>query len=226
MRATVFKASELNAYADRFQWVAVDISNPKNEDFLQRLPIESLPMVVVLDPERETLLARSIGAMPVTQLVEFLAQAERAFHQGLRETEGRIARAPALASAGAHVKAVEAYQQVLSQLTPDDPLRAGLVVSLIKSLVTTNRKGECMRLAARELPQLSRMSDRAQVLYTGVAVRWTSPGEGDRTRHPGADGGAAPQMVRPPRGERGACEECRGKGRARFPPDDRGHDSR
>jgi tetratricopeptide (TPR) repeat protein len=167
MRATVFKAPELNPFADRFQWVAVDISNPKNEDFVRGRPIESLPMMLVLDPEGETLLARSIGAMTVPQLVEFLAQAERAFHQGLRGPEERIARAHALASTGAHEKAAEGYQEVLLQLAPDEPLRAGLVVSLLKSLVTTNRKAECMRLAARELPLLSRMSDRAQVLYTG-----------------------------------------------------------
>ncbi|XXF77004.1 thioredoxin family protein [Myxococcaceae bacterium GXIMD 01537] len=167
MRATVFKAPELSPYADRFQWVAVDISNPLNEDFLRRFPVETLPLVLVLEPENETLLARSIGTMSAPQLVELLTQAERAFHRGLRETEERIARAHALATTGEHEKAVESYQQALSQLAPEEPLRAGVVVSLIKSLVATHKPAECMRLAARELSQLSRASDQAQVLYTG-----------------------------------------------------------
>nr|QKW93658.1 thioredoxin domain-containing protein EC-YbbN [Vitiosangium cumulatum] len=168
MRATVLNDPALKPWSSRFIWLAVDTDNPSNEDFLSRFPVDTWPTLLVLDPERETLVARSLGAVSVPQLVEFLEQAEHAFREGRQEAEAGITRADALAVSGAHAEAIAAYQQALSRLPQDGPLRAGAVVSLLKSLSATDNPDECMRLTARELPHLSRVGDRARVLYVGI----------------------------------------------------------
>jgi hypothetical protein len=161
MRATVLTDSALLPHAGRFVWLAIDTDQPGNEAFLRRFPVDTWPTVLVLDAERESVVARSLGAVSVPQLLAFLEQSQRALEEG-------TARADGLALSGSHAEAAAAYQQVLARLPPESPLRAGTVVSLLKSLAASGASDECMRLTDRELPSLSRLEDRARLLYVGI----------------------------------------------------------
>jgi tetratricopeptide (TPR) repeat protein len=177
MSATVLTDPALQAYADRFIWLAIDTDNPANEDFLRRFPVEAFPTLFVLEPERETLLSLNLGALSVPQLTAFLDQAGQAFRQGLQGATELIARADTLATTGAHAEAAAAYQQALSKLPQDSSLRATTTVSLIKSLSVQGRWDDCMRLSTQELSHLSRADDRARVLYAAVGCSLDSKTE-------------------------------------------------
>ncbi len=166
MRATVFTDPALNPHTGRFVWLAIDTDKPGNETFLQRFPIDTWPTLLVLDPERESVIARSLGAQSVPQLLGFLTQAEHTFQQ--RDGATGLALADALALRGSHAEAVTAYQQALARMSPDDPLRATTVVSLLKSLNKQGASDECMKLTVRELSALPRVDDRARLLYVGI----------------------------------------------------------
>ncbi|WP_164018921.1 thioredoxin family protein [Pyxidicoccus trucidator] len=168
MRATVLTDPALHPRADRFVWLAIDTDKPGNEAFLRRFPVDTWPTVLVLDADRETVLARSLGAVSVPQLLGFLDGAERAFQQDRRERPVGLARADALAHAGSHGEAITSYQEALARMSREDPLRAGTVVSLLKSLNASGASAECMRLTARELSSLPRVDDRARLLYIGI----------------------------------------------------------
>jgi tetratricopeptide (TPR) repeat protein len=168
MRATVFTDPALEKYQGRFIWLALNTDLPANEPFLERFPVDTFPTLLVLEPERETLLTRELGALSVSELIAFLERAEHAFQKGHPAEEARIANADALASKGAHAEAVIAYQEALSKLPADAAPRAGAVVSLLKSLAEVDRADECARVADREARQLPGTSDQARVLYSGA----------------------------------------------------------
>jgi tetratricopeptide (TPR) repeat protein len=168
MRATVFTDPALEKYQGRFIWLALNTDLPANEPFLERFPVDTFPTLLVLEPDRETLLTRVLGSLSVSELIAFLERAEHAFQQGHPKEEERIARADALASKGAHAEAVTAYQEALSNLPADAAARAGAVMSLLKSLAEVDRADECARVAAREAGQLPGTSDQARVLYPGI----------------------------------------------------------
>ncbi|NMO22119.1 thioredoxin [Pyxidicoccus fallax] len=168
MRATVLPDPALRPQAEHFVWLAIDTDKPGNEDFLRRFPIDTWPTMLVVDPEQERVVARSLGAMSVPQLLGFLEQSRRTYQQDPRELAEVLARADSLALAGDHPAAAMAYQQTLARLPQDAPLRAVTAVSLLKSLTTAGASEECARLTVQELPLLSRVDDRAKLLYVGI----------------------------------------------------------
>ncbi|WNZ64251.1 thioredoxin family protein [Myxococcus sp. MxC21-1] len=167
MRATVLTSPALDEWADRFVWLAVDTDADTSMAFLQRYPVDTWPTFFVLEPEHGAVLARSLGAVSLPQFMGLLEQSERTFQQGRLGTEALV-RADALALSGQHGEAAVAYQRALEQLAPKDARRAGALVSWSKSLATTGASADCMRVAARELPKLSRVDDRTRLLYVGM----------------------------------------------------------
>ena len=180
MRATVLTSPALGEQAGRFVWLAVDTDALENVAFLQRYPVDTWPTVLVLEPARGTVLVRSLGAVSVPQVLGLLDQGERAFRRGLTGGE-ELARADALVLAGNHAEAAGAYQRAVEHGTPEDPRRAGVVVSWLKSLAALGDAVGCMRVATQELPRLARVDDRTRVLYVGMGCALDADTEEART---------------------------------------------
>jgi thioredoxin-like negative regulator of GroEL len=69
MRNLVFPDPLLQPLADRFVYLAIDTELPRNAAFVERFPVRSLPMILVIDPSRgDAVVARFTGAMTAPDL--------------------------------------------------------------------------------------------------------------------------------------------------------------
>ncbi|MFE8597826.1 thioredoxin family protein [Archangium violaceum] len=178
MQANVLPHPSVAPFAARYVWLAIDTDEPVSAGFLQRFPIDTWPTVLVLDPEGEAVLARSVGGASVEQFVELLEHGLRASQGQLVDSDKGLVLADARAAAGAHAEAALAYQDALKKAPADWPSRGRAVTSLLKSLGAAGESVPCTEAALDELPRLRAAEDQVRVAATGLACALDLP-EGD-----------------------------------------------
>ena len=77
MQAYVFTDATLAPFADRFVWLAADTEKERNAALTARYPVNAYPSFFVVDPNDDSVAARKIGSMTVSELQAFLLDAEK-----------------------------------------------------------------------------------------------------------------------------------------------------
>lgn len=204
MRNLVFPDPLLRPLADRFVYLAIDTELPRNAAFVERFPVRSLPMILVLDPGRDdAVVARFSGAMTAPELrsrLEDLLRSQPA------QVDALLAQADAAAAASDPTKAAALYAQAAS-LQPGPANLARARLGQIQAL----REGGDYRACA-ELADLS----HTEVGRSATATDFFSYGADCAGRLPDAD-----QRQRLRRQLRGHLEAVVRDPAAPLLPDDR-----
>ncbi|MEO8874116.1 MAG: thioredoxin family protein, partial [Polyangiaceae bacterium] len=72
LKQFVFKDSTLAEETRQFVWLAIDIENPKNADFIAKFPSAVLPTLRVIDPANEVEILKWEGTLTAKELVDTL----------------------------------------------------------------------------------------------------------------------------------------------------------
>lgn len=109
MRNLVFPDPLLQPLADRFVYLAIDTELPRNAAFVERFPVRSLPMILVIDPARaDAVVARFSGAMTA---MELRARLEDLLRTQPAAVDALLAQADAAAAASDASRAAALYGQ-------------------------------------------------------------------------------------------------------------------
>jgi hypothetical protein len=76
LRATLEKA-DLDRYAGRFVWLALDLDRPQNKTFIVAHGVSATPTLLVLDPADQRATATQLGGLTMVELAAFLERGER-----------------------------------------------------------------------------------------------------------------------------------------------------
>jgi tetratricopeptide (TPR) repeat protein len=153
MRAFVFTDKALTKHAGQFVWLSIDTEKAQNAEFLKKYPIRSWPSLYVIDPRKEEILLRWVGAADVPRLEKLFAEGRRSY--GAAENEGGdLARADKLYGQGKYAESVPAYRTALKGIPESDPRWARASQSLLYALSATRQNAECTALALDAYPKL------------------------------------------------------------------------
>jgi hypothetical protein len=100
MRAYVLTDAALTKQAGRFAWLTIDSEKSKNTAFVEKFPVDALPMFLVIDPKTEKALLKWTGSATAPQLGRLLDDGERAFKGGGNGPDAALARADRLNGEG------------------------------------------------------------------------------------------------------------------------------
>src|SRR5690349_10258424 len=78
MKRFVFPDPGLRPVKDAVVWLSIDSENPKNNELLDRFPLDAWPTFLVIDPRNERVTGRWIGAASVNDFRAFVQQSSRA----------------------------------------------------------------------------------------------------------------------------------------------------
>src|SRR5215470_942865 len=116
MRVTLADPS-LARYAGQFVWLALDFDKPENEAFLRDHAVAYTPSFYVLEPARDRAVATQLGAMTLSEVVEFLERGRRAFAAGAPQAAGAadaaLARGDQLLATEQLAEAAAAYDEAV-----------------------------------------------------------------------------------------------------------------
>nr|AYM53800.1 TPR repeat-containing protein [Cystobacter sp.] len=181
LKAYVLSDPKLAKHAGRFVWLELDTDLPRNEAFLEKYPLTSLPTLYVIDPRDERVLVRATGDTTLAQLERLLDDGERAFRAEGGGLDARLARADALHGAGQDREAAEAFSRVLAEAPSDWPRRGRALESLLVTLTVSRQLESCARKALEELPRLPRSPSWAAAANRGLTCALMMPPENPAT---------------------------------------------
>src|SRR6185503_5749021 len=158
MREFVFPDPSLTSRAGQFVWLAINIEDEKNAQFLVKFPGEAVPTFAVVDPKDESVALRLVGSMTVPQLHAFLDNARTALAAGGgngRQADDALRGADQHYGARRYAEAAEAYRLALGQAPADWPPYGRAVEALLFSYQQTEAHDRCVELARSALPRLA-----------------------------------------------------------------------
>jgi hypothetical protein len=171
MKSYVFPDPGLSTMADRFVWLAVDTDVELNASLLTKFPPEVWPTFFVVDAEDESIQARYLGSASVTQLREFLKEAELAYvgarSGGLAADDPiRLVREGHQAEAAGDLPAAsKAYGAALAGAPTRWPRRPDVLVSRIRVLASMEDWPTCAALGAGAADQTGNTSSASDFAY-------------------------------------------------------------
>ena len=175
MRAFVFTDPALAKHAGQFVWLSIDTEKAGNAAFSRKYPIKAWPSMYVIDPEKETIALRWVGAATVGQLEKLFAQGEQAVRRSRRGSEEALAKADDLYGAGNYAAAIPAYQAALKALPATSPEYARAVEALLFSLQVEKKYGDCVAFARVAWPKLRGSSSGPNLAATGLDCAMSQP---------------------------------------------------
>lgn len=181
MKAYVLSDPKLAKHAGRFVWLEVDTDLPRNEPFLEKYPLNTLPTLYIIDPRLERVLVRAPGDTTVSQLERLLDDGERAWRAEGTGPDALLARADALHGAGQEHEAAEAFSRVLAEAPTDWPHRGRALQSLLSTLTTSRQYAPCARKALEELPRVPRSPAWAGAANRAFTCALMMPAENPET---------------------------------------------
>ncbi|GAC1337324.1 MAG: hypothetical protein NVSMB23_03620 [Myxococcales bacterium] len=139
-------------------WLAVETESPATRDFVERYPIDGLPTFFLIDPARQEVVARWLGAATVNELRRFVqdnASAYASKSRSARSPSAEATRAGDVArQRGDLAAAAAAYGRAVRLSGPRDPARPErllLRASALQKLGTPASLRACAKLAVAEL---------------------------------------------------------------------------
>jgi tetratricopeptide (TPR) repeat protein len=157
MKRFVFPDPGLRPVKDAVVWLSIDSENPKNNEFLDRFPLDAWPTFLVIDPRNERVTGRWIGAASVNDFRAFVQQSARAAAGGGEKQDAATAelhKGYEARAKGDFEAAAGAYRKALELTRADDPARPERLILLSAALArskATEAADECVRLGLREM---------------------------------------------------------------------------
>jgi tetratricopeptide (TPR) repeat protein len=168
MKAYVYTDKGLERYAGRFVWLSINTEAPETAAFLKRYPIAALPMLLVLDPNRDTVHARYVGGANVTQIKKILDDADQSYRAHAAATADRLlVEADRQAAEGQNAASIKSYESAIAS-APSRWSRLGRAAeSLMFAL--SGQPERCAARAAELYPRVKGTVSAANVAATGLS---------------------------------------------------------
>jgi tetratricopeptide (TPR) repeat protein len=154
MRAFVFTDKALSKHAGQFVWLSIDTEKAQNAEFIKKYPIRAWPSFYVIDPRKETILLRWVGAADVPRLEKLFAEGRRDYGGEAGPKGADLARADRVYGEGKYAESVPAYRAALKSIPETDPRWARASESLLFALSATRQRADCAALALVTYPKL------------------------------------------------------------------------
>jgi len=154
MRAFVFTDKALSKHAGQFVWLSIDTEKTQNAEFLKKYPIRAWPSLYVIDPRKEAILIRWVGAADVPRLEKLFAEGRRDYGGEAGAKGAELARADQLYGEGKYAESVPAYRAALKEIPEGDPRWTRASESLLFALSATRQDADCTALALAGYPKL------------------------------------------------------------------------
>jgi tetratricopeptide (TPR) repeat protein len=175
MRAFVFTDKALERYAGQFVWLAVDTENSANANFLTKYPIDAWPMLMVIDPKKESVALRYAGGATTAQLAKLLADGQKVVRGANSKADEALARADRLASEKKSTEAVAAYEEAI-KAAPKNWSRLGRAAESLTFASYASRDYErCAKDALELYPRVKGTYAAFNVSSNGLACASDKP---------------------------------------------------
>ena len=158
MKRFVLPDPGLASVKDAVVWLSVETEAEKNRDFVEKYPIDVLPTFFLVDPAKEQVVARWLGAGTVNEMRRFVQLNAAAYAS--KQGSGQPPAAAAMRSGdlarqhGDLAAAAAAYRKAVRLSDAADPARPERVVLLataLQKLATAAALRECAKLGIAEM---------------------------------------------------------------------------
>ncbi|XXF77767.1 hypothetical protein P2318_32665 [Myxococcaceae bacterium GXIMD 01537] len=170
--AQVFPSQEFAESVQGTVVLRLDVTDPANDDFLQRFNVEDLP-VLVLDPRSGTLLSRSVVglALDAAAVRGVVDLARRAQGGSLSATERELLEAQRSYGVRDFHTAARGFASVVSTRGVESHLVLGAAKAWLGALDSANDDRACAQQALKWAPSFSGR-DRLSLLSGGYSCLW------------------------------------------------------
>lgn len=179
MKAYVFTDKSLERYAGQFVWLSIDTENSKNAAFLKRFPIEGVPTFWVIDPKKEKVALKWLGAATKPQLVKLFEDGRRAVGGTKDQLLEALARADRLYGEEKNVEAAKAYQEVLKKAPANWSRYGRTSESLLFALQSSQQYPLCAETSLQAYPRVKNSASAMNVAAVGLDCATSLPKEAD-----------------------------------------------
>jgi len=169
MQRYVMSDPGLARVKDSVVWLSIETEQEKNRAAVEKFPIDGLPTFLVLDPEKETVIARWLGSAAVKDFRTFVHEAASSYSSkalsGKADTAAEATQQGDEARRKEDIKgAAAAYRLALSLSKPDDALRPERLILL--ATAEARLGGQGLKDAAQRCAALG----VAEIDHTGNSV--------------------------------------------------------
>jgi tetratricopeptide (TPR) repeat protein len=176
LKAFVLTDASLKPLADRFVWLDVNVDDEKNAAVHDKLQIDGVPTLFVVDPSDEHVALRFLGSTTTDGLKRLLDDGAAAVAGG-KGTGESLTHADALYGAGRHAEAAAAYARLLASAPADWPARSRVSLARLDSLNLGKESEACARYAREILPAFRRTASAAAVAGAGLDCSMSLPAD-------------------------------------------------
>src|SRR3954470_8245072 len=152
MHEVVLRDGSLMRQAGRFVWLELDFDAPASAAVIDRYSAQSIPALLVVDPESDTVVARWLATATPAQVNDFLDRAARGGSTGAAGQA--MADGERLMGKGQLALAAQAYRRAVDASAAGEPLHASAVAALILALEESGQSEACARAFAELGPAL------------------------------------------------------------------------
>jgi tetratricopeptide (TPR) repeat protein len=143
MHEVVLRDASLMRQAGRFVWLELNFDAPASAAIIDKYAAQSIPALLVVDPESDTVVARWLATATPAQVNDFL---DRAVGGGSAGPAGQaMADGERLMGKGQLELAAKAYRRAVDASPAGEPLHASAVAALILALEESGQSEACAR---------------------------------------------------------------------------------
>jgi tetratricopeptide (TPR) repeat protein len=170
MRAFVFTDKALEGYAGRFVWLAIDTEKTTNTNFLAKYPIHVWPTLLVIDPNKESVIMRYAGGATVPQLSKLLDGAEKTFRaKSTSPADKLLASAETLSNEEKAADAAKLYEEAIRKAPKNWPYLGRAAEAATFQYSMSGNYAPCAALARELYPRLAGTVSGANVAAVGLS---------------------------------------------------------
>jgi tetratricopeptide (TPR) repeat protein len=175
LKAFVLNDPSLGRQAPRFVWLEINTDDERNATLQDKLQIDGVPTLFVVDPADEHVALRHLGAPTLDGLHRLLDDGAAAIAGASTGIGQGLARADALYGAGKHAEAAAAYAELLSSAPEEWPARNRISLARLDSLSLARDHEPCARWAQQILPVFRATYAAAAVATSGLDCATSLP---------------------------------------------------
>jgi len=177
MKAFVFNDRALERQAGRFVWLELNTDDEANAALQDKLQIEGVPTLFVVDPSDEHVALRHLGSTTLQGLERILDDGAAAVARSATGLGEGLVRADALYGAGQYADAAKAYAEVLAAAPAGWPGRSRASLARLDSLNLGKDYEACAGFAREILPAFRTTPSAASVAASGLDCASSLPAE-------------------------------------------------
>lgn len=177
LKAFVFTDEAVARQAPRFVWLELNTDDERNAPLQDKLRIDGVPTLFVVDPADEHVALRFLGSTTVQGLQRLLDDGAAAVAGSATGIGEGLRRADALYGSGQHAEAAKAYAELLAAAPSEWPARSRVSLARLDALNLGNEKEACAGYAQEILPAFRRTHSAASVAVSGLDCAGSLPAE-------------------------------------------------